>query len=145
MMLANYPFMTTIPASDIERARRFYEDKLGLQPNREQGDSLIYEVGGTTFLLYPTSFAGTAQHTLASWIVDNLDALMTELRQRGVEELTFMWDGELQATDDAVEAGSEHVEHRAIAGPRIDGAGRGDRPHAMAGRLAPAAAQAPRT
>jgi catechol 2,3-dioxygenase-like lactoylglutathione lyase family enzyme len=83
-MLANYNCATFIPASDLARARRFYAEKLEFQPVQELDGVLLYQSGGTQFAVYATQFAGFAQHTLMSWDVDDLDAVMAHLRQKGV-------------------------------------------------------------
>jgi catechol 2,3-dioxygenase-like lactoylglutathione lyase family enzyme len=67
-MLREHPIHATIPATDLERARAFYADKLGLTPTREEPAGLVYETpGGAWFRLYRTPYAGTAQHTVAGW------------------------------------------------------------------------------
>lgn len=75
-----------IPATDLERARRFYAEKFGIAPAVEDRDEgLLFIFGdGSRFLLYETQFAGTAEHTVASFVVDDLDAAMSSLRGRGV-------------------------------------------------------------
>src|SRR5688572_32746096 len=83
-MLSNLEIYAVIPASDLGRARAFYEEKLGLKPEQEQGEGLLYQVKSSKFLLYETSFAGTAQNTAATWVTTDLDADMAELRSRGV-------------------------------------------------------------
>jgi catechol 2,3-dioxygenase-like lactoylglutathione lyase family enzyme len=83
-MLSNYEMHSTIPAHDLDRARRFYAEKLGLTPTREAPGGLIYEYGDTWFLLYPSQGAGTAQHTVAGWQVDDIKAEVAELKSRGV-------------------------------------------------------------
>jgi catechol 2,3-dioxygenase-like lactoylglutathione lyase family enzyme len=83
-MLDRYPIMPALPASDIERAKRFYAEKLGLTPESEDPGGVDYRSGGNVFYLYPTQFAGTAQHTLAGWEVDDIDKVVGELRGRGV-------------------------------------------------------------
>ena len=83
-MFANFKIYPVLAAVDIERARRWYADKLGLQPTKDIQGELLYELHGSSFLLYPTSAAGTAQNTVAAWDVDNLEAVMSELRERGV-------------------------------------------------------------
>ncbi len=84
-MLTDYPLMAQIPAQDLERAARFYADRLGLKPVDEiEGTAVIYQTGGTMFALYATQFAGTAEHTLAAWQVDDLEAEMAALRKQGV-------------------------------------------------------------
>jgi catechol 2,3-dioxygenase-like lactoylglutathione lyase family enzyme len=61
-MLRERPIHATIPAADLERARAFYADKLGLIPAREEPAGLVYETpGGAWFRLYWTPYAGTAR------------------------------------------------------------------------------------
>src|SRR5688572_30630616 len=82
-MLSNMQIHPTIPATDLARARKFYEGTLGFKPNQETPAGVIYQAGADTwFILYPTQFAGTAQHTVASWRVKDLDAEMADLRKR---------------------------------------------------------------
>ena len=84
-MLQDGQVFASIPAADIERARAWYEEKLGLTPTQSMPDGNIYQCGGgTAFLLYQTQFAGTGKHTVAGWNVDDLDKQMAELRARGV-------------------------------------------------------------
>jgi catechol 2,3-dioxygenase-like lactoylglutathione lyase family enzyme len=84
--LSNAVVYAMIPASDLARARRFYEDTLGFKsPDAEAPlDMIRYECGGTWFVVYLTAFAGTAQHTVATWAVDDFDATFAELRAKGV-------------------------------------------------------------
>jgi predicted enzyme related to lactoylglutathione lyase len=84
-MLREYAIHAVIPATDLERARKFYADALGLTPAREDPAGLVYETpGGVWFRLYQTPFAGTAQHTIAGWEVQDIEAEVAELRARGV-------------------------------------------------------------
>lgn len=85
-MLADTPIFASVPAKDIDRAKRWYEEKLGLTPDVDLGPGgLVYRAGrGTRFVLYQTPAAGTGKHTLAAWIVSDIDKEMTELRGRGV-------------------------------------------------------------
>ena len=78
--------MAVLPAKDINRAKDFYRDKLGMEPSGSmEDDSLIYTCGkGTSFLVYQTDNAGSAKNTQMGWEVDNLDREMEELRGRGV-------------------------------------------------------------
>ncbi|MFO7320276.1 MAG: VOC family protein [Chloroflexota bacterium] len=78
--------MAVIPALDLARARAFYAEKLGLAPVVEDPDEgLLYLLAdGSRFLLYETPYAGTAEHTIASFAVDDLDEVMRFLRSRGV-------------------------------------------------------------
>ena len=89
-MLEGFDFTPTIPCADLERAKKFYADKLGLTPKEERMDGTLYVSGSTQFLLYPTQFTG-AQHTLGGFEVKDLEKTMKELRGRGVkfEEYDF--------------------------------------------------------
>jgi catechol 2,3-dioxygenase-like lactoylglutathione lyase family enzyme len=83
-----YPIAPTLPASDIERARRWYAEKLGLEPTMEiPGAGLVYPAGGSPmgFLLYPSEHAGTARNTAAGWLVEDVESAVADLRSRGVE------------------------------------------------------------
>jgi catechol 2,3-dioxygenase-like lactoylglutathione lyase family enzyme len=98
-MLREHPIHATIPATDLERARAFYADKLGLTPPREEPAGLVYETpGGAWFRLYRTPCAGTAQHTIAGWEVEDLEAEVAELRARGVAFQEYH-SGQLQTVD----------------------------------------------
>jgi catechol 2,3-dioxygenase-like lactoylglutathione lyase family enzyme len=85
-MLTDSDIMAVLPAKDINRARDFYRDKLGLEPSETpEVDSLMYRGGhGTGFLIYQTENAGTAKNTQMGWSTDNLEREMEELRGRGV-------------------------------------------------------------
>ena len=91
-----------IPAADLERARAFYADKLGLIPAQEvPGEVLIYRTaGGTEFQVYRTEFAGQAGHTIAQWHVDDIESQVHDLKSKGVTFEVYdlpgiTWDGEI--------------------------------------------------
>ena len=90
-MLGEHGIGVTLPAADLERARRWYEEKLGLTPAKEWPMGLRYRSGSSFFDLYPTQHAGTAKNTAAGWDVDDLEGVVAELRERGVvfEEYDF--------------------------------------------------------
>jgi catechol 2,3-dioxygenase-like lactoylglutathione lyase family enzyme len=83
-MLARLDYHATIPALDIERAKKFYADKLGLEPEQEMPYGLVYRCTNGWFLLYPTPYAGTAQHTLMGWETKDIEKEVADLRSRGV-------------------------------------------------------------
>ncbi|MEO8437045.1 MAG: VOC family protein, partial [Chloroflexota bacterium] len=81
MPLTDAPFFASLPAQDIERARRWYEEKLGLTPLMDLGPAgLLYQTGRTNWLMYQTPSAGTGKHTLGGWAVPHLDETMRDLR-----------------------------------------------------------------
>jgi len=84
-MLKKMKAMAVLPAKDLERARAFYRDTLGMEPDEEESGGLIYRTGGdTAFLLYETDNAGSAKNTQMAWEADDLDAEVADLRRRGV-------------------------------------------------------------
>ena len=85
-MLQNAPMYSYIPAKDVARARRFYEDKVGLKPKQEIAGGVVYEFGkGTACFLYPTQNAGTSKASQAYWQVQDIEREVAELKKRGVQ------------------------------------------------------------
>ena len=84
-MLTEFPIHATAAAGDLERARAWYSERLGLTPEREDPGGVWYRFAGDTWLyLYATPSAGTAQNTIAGWTVSGIETVMAELRARGV-------------------------------------------------------------
>ena len=89
-MFADRKASAMIPASDIARAKAWYADKLGLQPVDDMKEmGAAYDLGGTAAFLYPTQYAGTAQHTILSFPSDDLVADMNAMRGKGVVFLDY--------------------------------------------------------
>jgi predicted enzyme related to lactoylglutathione lyase len=84
-MLQQSPLYAYLPARDLERARRFYEDTLGFVPKSLNNGGVTYEfAGGTAAFLYPTRHAGTSKASQAFWSVEDVDREIAELKARGV-------------------------------------------------------------
>ena len=84
-MLQKSPMYAYLPATDVARARRFYEEKLGFQPKQEIAGGVVYEsAAGTACFLYPTPNAGTSKASQAFWQVGDVEREVAELRARGV-------------------------------------------------------------
>lgn len=85
-----------IAAADLDRARRWYAEKLGFEPDFTFPDVLAtYKSGPSTFTVYKTEFAGTARNTVGVWRLRGLRDEVARLRGRGVvfEEYDFGDDG----------------------------------------------------
>jgi catechol 2,3-dioxygenase-like lactoylglutathione lyase family enzyme len=92
-MFDSVQFRATLPASDMARARAWYEETLGLVPvETDVFDGSWYETGGVRFLLYPSGVAGTNQATAVSFTSDDFDAAVALLRERGVVFDEFDYD-----------------------------------------------------
>jgi predicted enzyme related to lactoylglutathione lyase len=84
-MLQRSPMFAYIPAKDMNRARAFYEKKVGLVPKQELAGGVTYEfAGGTACFLYPTPNAGTSRASQAFWSVEDVEREVRELKERGV-------------------------------------------------------------
>ena len=83
-MLSAAPIHAYLPVSNVARARKFYEETLGLKPKRDYAGGVIYECGGAEVFMYPTSNAGTSKASQAYWQVDDVEAEVAELKARGV-------------------------------------------------------------
>lgn len=83
-LLAGAKVATRLPAQDLDRARAFYAEKLGLEPVEEREGGLRYECGGVSFALFQSSGSAAGTHTQMAWEVDDLEAVVAELRARGV-------------------------------------------------------------
>jgi catechol 2,3-dioxygenase-like lactoylglutathione lyase family enzyme len=86
MGLSDHRVEAALAVSDLERAKRFYEDQLGLVPGEEEEQGVRYPCaqGSGVFVYLSPENAGTSSATLAGWAVDDLDQTMDELASRGV-------------------------------------------------------------
>ena len=84
-MLQESPMYAYIPAKDMARARKFYEQTLGFKPKQEENGGVVYEFGKhTACFMYPTPNAGTSAASQAFWSVKDVDREIVELKARGV-------------------------------------------------------------
>jgi catechol 2,3-dioxygenase-like lactoylglutathione lyase family enzyme len=86
MGLNDHRVEAAIAVSDLQRARRFYEDELGLVPGETEDQGVRYPCaqGSGIFVYLSAENAGRSPATQAGWFVDDLDATMDELAARGV-------------------------------------------------------------
>ncbi|MFJ3925201.1 VOC family protein [Streptomyces sp. NPDC090022] len=83
-ILARGRVATRLPAQDLDRARRFYAEKLGLEPVDERPGGLLYRCGDTEFALFTSTGSSPGTFTQMGWVVDDIDTLVAQLRERGV-------------------------------------------------------------
>jgi catechol 2,3-dioxygenase-like lactoylglutathione lyase family enzyme len=106
-MLAHAHFTAMLPVTDVTRARRFYEEGLGLHaktalPNGE----VVFEADGGTFALYPRQSPPRSDHTALTWEVPDVSAEVAELRARGVR---FEEYPELNTRDGIADMGGDRA------------------------------------
>lgn len=84
-MLADAAVTTMLPVIDMARARRFYEDSLGLVPGGFRPDGkFVYQVAGSTLALFPKPEGTKAEHTAISFRVADIAAAIAALKRSGV-------------------------------------------------------------
>lgn len=83
-MLKDYPVHATIPVTDLDRAKAFYEQKLGLIPGDTTPEGQVYAAGQNTLLYIYKRGPSKADHTLAGFTVDNIEQAVDELTGKGV-------------------------------------------------------------
>lgn len=85
-MLGNTDAVASLAVKDLQAARRFYEEVIGLTPVATQGIELVtFKSGHTLLNVYRSQHAGTNQATAVTWAVgDQLDTIVRGLRSKGV-------------------------------------------------------------
>jgi catechol 2,3-dioxygenase-like lactoylglutathione lyase family enzyme len=83
-MLNTSDTYTTIPVSNLSRARRFYDATLGLTSVMVTEGGVMYRTGGTQFFVYPSAYKASG-HTQMSWLVGDIKAEVAALKARGIE------------------------------------------------------------
>ena len=83
-MLNDATLYAVFPANDAERLKQFFSEKLGLEPVEERMGMPFYEIGGTKFFIYESTYAGTNEATVASFAVSDLRPVVDDLKSKGV-------------------------------------------------------------
>jgi predicted enzyme related to lactoylglutathione lyase len=85
-MLAKGMAVATLPAVDLKRAKKFYEDNLGFKVMMEDPSPGIMFKGGKESMIYVYQRASSkADHTVAAFVVDDIEAEVKELKHKGVK------------------------------------------------------------
>lgn len=83
-MLSEAPILPTIPVTDIQKAKEFYEQILGFKVFKEASDGIVFQAGDNTkFYLYQRG-PSKADHTLASFEVTDIEASVDELSEKDI-------------------------------------------------------------
>ncbi|HYU62830.1 MAG TPA: VOC family protein [Verrucomicrobiae bacterium] len=76
---------TAIPAQDVERARAFYEQKLGFKPSTEDREGVSYMFGETGFFIFQSMGKASGDHTQMALDVEDVEEAANELKRLGVK------------------------------------------------------------
>lgn len=83
-MLSDFPVAPTIPVTDLQRAKKFYTEVLGLTVDKENPGGISFNAGGNSKLYIYKRGPSKADHTLASFVVKNVEAEVDALTAKGV-------------------------------------------------------------
>ncbi len=84
-MLGDKDAVANVAVTDLETARRFYAETLGLtEASRQEGELTTFRSGKTFLNVYRSAFAGTNKATSVTWEVDDIDATVRALKAKGV-------------------------------------------------------------
>jgi len=84
-MLADKDAVATVAVKDLKAAKKFYGDTLGLKPTPvPEPEVLNYKSGNSTVLVYKSQFAGSNKATSVTWIVDDVEGTVRDLKAKGV-------------------------------------------------------------
>lgn len=88
-MLQDSKFFATVAVNDIQQAKAFYGDILGLSQVAENPRGVTYETGGGNLFIYQSPSAGSSQASVATWELDEIDDLVRDLKAKGVVFETY--------------------------------------------------------
>ena len=98
-MLSDASYAAALPCSDLQRAKSFYADKLGLVPVGEMPDRIFYKGrNGTEFFLFASSGKASASADQMRFSVADIEAEVRGLKQQGVQFEEFDFPGFDKAT-----------------------------------------------
>jgi catechol 2,3-dioxygenase-like lactoylglutathione lyase family enzyme len=85
IMLGKSDATPMLAVKDLDRARQFYEDKLGLKAKDEwEGEGVTLKSGDTTINVYRSEFAGTNKATALTFEVDDIADEVQALKEKGI-------------------------------------------------------------
>jgi catechol 2,3-dioxygenase-like lactoylglutathione lyase family enzyme len=83
-MIGNASIAPTIPVSDLARARKFYEEKLGLKPLKTRETGVLYDCGNGTSLFLYVGQVNKSDHVVAAFEVKDIEREIEDLKNKGV-------------------------------------------------------------
>jgi catechol 2,3-dioxygenase-like lactoylglutathione lyase family enzyme len=83
-MLSQLEIHATLPVQDMNRAKKFYAEKLGMTPSADLPGGLVFQCKNSWFLLFPSGGIPSGSFTQAGWATDHIEKDVAELKSRGV-------------------------------------------------------------
>jgi len=100
-MLGNRDAVANVAVRNLETARKFYENTLGLKPIHTEGEEVIvFQSGNSTLNVYRSQYAGTNQATAVTWAVgEDVESIVRALKAKGVSFEHYDMPGTTHAGD----------------------------------------------
>jgi catechol 2,3-dioxygenase-like lactoylglutathione lyase family enzyme len=83
-MLREQNAVATVAVKNLDSARTFYEQTLGLRKVMENDEVLTFKSGTSTLFVYRSQYAGTNKATAVTWVTDEVEDIVETLKGRGV-------------------------------------------------------------
>jgi catechol 2,3-dioxygenase-like lactoylglutathione lyase family enzyme len=85
-LLGNKDAASNVAVKNLEIAKKFYEEILGLTPVGVEGQEvIIFKSGNSTIYVYKSEYAGTNKATAISWVVgEDIEGVVQQLKAKGV-------------------------------------------------------------
>ena len=85
-MLGDKEAVANIAVKNLETAKKFYEETLGLtQIGAEGQEVIVFRSGSSKIYVYKSQYAGTNQATAVTWVVGkDIESVVRELKTKGV-------------------------------------------------------------
>jgi catechol 2,3-dioxygenase-like lactoylglutathione lyase family enzyme len=85
VMFERQDAIATVAVKKLDTARKFYEGKLGLEPaGSEEPGVFSYKSGNSVLLVYESQYAGTNKATAVTWLHDDVEGAVKDLKAKGV-------------------------------------------------------------
>jgi catechol 2,3-dioxygenase-like lactoylglutathione lyase family enzyme len=100
-VLGNKTAVATVAVNDIGRAKKFYEETLGLKPKADNQEPSVrtYRSGDSEILVYESQYAGSNKATAVTWAVDDVEGAVRDLKAKGVRFETYDLPGTTRQGD----------------------------------------------
>jgi catechol 2,3-dioxygenase-like lactoylglutathione lyase family enzyme len=83
-MLGSNDVCATLAVKDMDAAKKFYGETLGLEATMETPGGIFYKSGKSGVFVYPSEFAGSNKATAAAWTIDDVEGAVADLKAKGV-------------------------------------------------------------
>jgi catechol 2,3-dioxygenase-like lactoylglutathione lyase family enzyme len=99
-MLSEGNVFTTVAVKDINAGKAFYGGTLGLNQVDENPGGVMYQSGSGRIFVYESGTAGTGQATCAAWELDDIEAAVADLKEKGItfehyDMPDITWEGDI--------------------------------------------------